>query len=170
MTPVLKGIGVFADSTFHGIAKDSFNTMAAYSAAEGRLHQPIDSSVQGALNIALGGFVQAWKDSVSGFTSDVFNGSDASISTLGKLIQQGVQLPFDNSTFSGLEYSAEKILYSQLIPVAWNKSPVSRYPFVLYVPDRPHQPLHFHANHTKVNRRLLLQHPHHSSQRRQRPP
>lgn len=107
--------------------------MATYSAAEARLHQPVDSAVQGQLSIALGGFAQAWKDSVSGFNNDVFNGSDASIDTLGKLIQRGVQLPFDNSTFSGLEYMAQAVLYSQLIPVAWNKSPVSRYPFVLYV-------------------------------------
>lgn len=128
---LLLSVSWFADSAFRGIAKDSSNAIVTYSAAEGRAHIPQQQVVTGELQAAVGGFSSAIEDAVSSFTSDIFNGQDNNIDALHSMITGGVMLELSNSTFNNLQYEAQKILYSQMVPLAWRKDTEVQDPFVL---------------------------------------
>jgi hypothetical protein len=93
-------------------------------------------NVENSLTDMLGTFLRGWQTMESNYAGNIFNGNSSMIDELWFLMQNGMMLalPEDLSTEAQtIASEIETIMWSQLIPIAWQVAPGSLGPFILYV-------------------------------------
>lgn len=89
-------------------------------------------ATQNSISSALSSVVQSWLDVETLVLNNLFSGDSGSIGNLTALIQEGMMTQIPNSVdLSSLTAEAQKILYGQLIPIAWKIAPGKLHPIIL---------------------------------------
>jgi len=88
---------------------------------------------QNDLGTALTQFFTFFKSWNSNYLASIFSGNPANLTDIGTLVSQGMMLSVqDQLDLSSMTDQAQKVLYSKLIPAAWNIAPPNGlYPFIL---------------------------------------
>ncbi|TEA15562.1 hypothetical protein C8034_v011258 [Colletotrichum sidae] len=137
---VTKDAAMFALKGSHGFTKDIVNSAVAssFALAKDNIKAAKDSaSVQNDLTAAMGVLFDLWKKTQGDFLSRLFSGSDgAAIGMLDGLLSNGTMnmIPVDIN-LSGMVDVVNKIIFGQMIPVAWAVAPAAYTPFVLATGD-----------------------------------
>ncbi|TDZ24292.1 hypothetical protein Cob_v003016 [Colletotrichum orbiculare MAFF 240422] len=137
---VTKDAAMFALKGSHGFTKDIVNSAVAssFALAKDNIKAAKDSaSVQNDLTAAMGVLFDLWKKTQGDFLSRLFSGSDgAAIAMLDGLLSNGTMnmIPVDIN-LSGMVDVVNKIIFGQMIPVAWAVAPAAYTPFVLATGD-----------------------------------
>jgi hypothetical protein len=82
---------------------------------------------------ALGSFFTSWEDTEISYLEQIFSGSnDSVISDLWSLMQDGMMITISpDIDLSIMTTNAQKIMYGQMIPIAWALAPGNVNPFIL---------------------------------------
>ncbi|CCF36527.1 hypothetical protein CH063_08081 [Colletotrichum higginsianum] len=124
-----------------GFAKDSFNSAvsSSFALAKDNLKTAKDAvSVQNDLTSSMGALFDVWKNTQADYLSEVFSGTNEStLEMLDSLIRDGMMnmVPVDIN-LSEMVKLVQKIMFGQMIPVAWAVAPAAFTPFVLKTGDK----------------------------------
>ncbi|TIC89566.1 hypothetical protein CH35J_012629 [Colletotrichum higginsianum] len=138
---VLKDAAIFAVDKFRSFAKDSFNSAvsSSFALAKDNLKTAKDAvSVQNDLTSSMGALFDVWKNTQADYLSEVFSGTNEStLEMLDSLIRDGMMnmVPVDIN-LSEMVKLVQKIMFGQMIPVAWAVAPAAFTPFVLKTGDK----------------------------------
>jgi hypothetical protein len=129
---VIKTAKIFDNDDWRGVAKDAFNSAITFAISTARDHLPTAADLQNDLTDAMGKFVGKWMESEADYVNKVFSGEVGTLSALHGLLQDGMQGAVPTGTdLATLKDEAQKIVYTKMIPAAWNLAPGDFSPFIL---------------------------------------
>jgi hypothetical protein len=87
--------------------------------------------LQGELNDALGTYFTFWENAQADSLNRIFRGDSDSLTTLSKTFENGLMLTALTPDLSSVVSGIQRIMYSQMVPVAWSLAPQGYRPFIL---------------------------------------
>ncbi|KAK7423884.1 hypothetical protein QQX98_000755 [Neonectria punicea] len=138
----LKEAAIIANANYHAFAAESVNAAIGMAFTVGKNHIPTASETHNDLSLGMGTLFEAWIDAELEFLSELFNGTNESITTLEGLVKDGLALEITRDLDLGdFVNVAQKIMYTQLMPTAWKISsrsidalPQKMEPMIMMVP------------------------------------
>ncbi|RDW73504.1 hypothetical protein BP6252_07411 [Coleophoma cylindrospora] len=137
---VIREAQIFLNDNYRSFAKDAVNSAISASIAIGKDTMPSSSTVitaQNDISSALGTLMSAWQASEATVLNQLFSGANSTvINQLSSLLQGGMMdtVPIDVDLTS-TSAMAQKIMYGQLMPIAWAHAPAGFIPFILKTGD-----------------------------------
>ncbi|KAH7133353.1 hypothetical protein B0J13DRAFT_562167 [Dactylonectria estremocensis] len=120
----IKEAKLIADAGLHATAQESVNGAIGMAFTIGKNHIPAaKDEIQNDLTVSMGSVFDSWIDAEIDFLNQLFSGTNEALDILEGLVKDGLALELtrhlDLGSFVDM---AQKIVYSQLLPIAWKTS------------------------------------------------
>ncbi|KAF7551533.1 hypothetical protein G7Z17_g4932 [Cylindrodendrum hubeiense] len=122
---VLKDIELIANAGAHAFAQEAANGAIGMAFTLGKSHLPsaTGTDIQNDLTLAMGVLFDSWIEAETDILTQLFSGTNEDLVILQGLVNDGLALDtarhIKTDTFTE---EAQKIVYSQLLPIAWRSS------------------------------------------------
>ncbi|KAL6411180.1 hypothetical protein AUP68_04878 [Ilyonectria robusta] len=121
----IKEAQLIANAGYHAVAQESANGAIGMAFTIGKNHLPTATApeIQNDLTLSMGILFEAWLDAETDFLNQLFSGTTEALVILQGLVKDGISLELTRHLDLGtFVEEAQKIVYSQLVPIAWKAS------------------------------------------------